>query len=297
MTDPIDKIIAILRNGSAYNTGDLGSSAGVKKKVLINILSKGRGSVFKQDADKWRFNTKVPESKIVELRSSVKSDMMHSEHVHEDRTLQKSIEERSKRLDRKKNNALEKLKSWGKGSSTVVHGEGTDLNSSPSRSSWGDGLSKGRVKTYIGPQGTYWANDTYSQKNVMAGSDQPTGPAKIKYGKRVKATKKVNESLTRMPLTLKKSGIYTYCVYVLEIDENPKKVYVGQTYLTPEIRLNQHRSGIHGAPSIKHAKKLKLRPDLYKDYARVYSRDDSLKLESKVADKLRKLGYRVEGGH
>lgn len=94
-----------------------------------------------------------------------------------------------------------------------------------------------------------------------------------------------------------KSKTYTYCVYVLEIDGDPYSVYVGQTYLSPQERLEQHRNGIHSARSIRKAVKLELRPDLYEDIPRLKTRDEALKAEYDLAKKLKDYGYIVEGGH
>lgn len=94
-----------------------------------------------------------------------------------------------------------------------------------------------------------------------------------------------------------KSKTYTYCVYVLEIDGDPYNVYVGQTYLTPEERLEQHQNGIHSARSIRNAVKLQLRPDLYENIPRLKTREAALQAEYEIAKKLKDLGYIVEGGH
>ena len=90
---------------------------------------------------------------------------------------------------------------------------------------------------------------------------------------------------------------YTYCVYIIEIDHDPYYVYVGQTYLTPEERFQQHQEGIHSAPSLRGAVNLKLRPDLYEHLPKLKTRQAALKAEFDVAKRLWDLGYRVEGGH
>ena len=94
-----------------------------------------------------------------------------------------------------------------------------------------------------------------------------------------------------------KSKTYTYCVYVLEIDGDPNYVYVGQTAHTPEKRLEQHQTGYKSAPSLKKAKKLALRPDIYKQFDRVKTREAAEALESLVAKHLVARGFKVEGGH
>lgn len=90
---------------------------------------------------------------------------------------------------------------------------------------------------------------------------------------------------------------YTYGVYVIEIDGNPNHVYVGQSVLSAEERLAQHRRGYKSAPSIKRAKRLELRPDLYDYLERFRDREDALEMEANLARDLREEGFRVEGGH
>jgi predicted GIY-YIG superfamily endonuclease len=91
--------------------------------------------------------------------------------------------------------------------------------------------------------------------------------------------------------------VYTYGVYVIEIDGDRWTVYVGQTYLTPEERFRQHQEGIHSAPSLRNAVKLELRPDLYKHLPRLKTRLEAEKAERDLANRLKDLGYMVEGGH
>lgn len=91
--------------------------------------------------------------------------------------------------------------------------------------------------------------------------------------------------------------IYKYCVYVIELNNDPMLVYVGQTCLTPKERLAKHRAGIRSARCVKNAKSVKLRPDLYSGYANLKTRAESEASEAMLAEKLRKMGYTVKGGH
>ena len=89
-----------------------------------------------------------------------------------------------------------------------------------------------------------------------------------------------------------------YVVYVLEVDQDPMTVYVGQTWHSREHSLAQHAE--HGrltAQSIKHAQHLELRPDLYKGYEPVATQDESLQQEDMLAKELRDRGFTVLGGH
>jgi hypothetical protein len=92
----------------------------------------------------------------------------------------------------------------------------------------------------------------------------------------------------------------TFGVYVIELDRNPNHVYVGQTWYLPEERLAQHNTGFaafHAARIFKRGARGRLRPDLYANLPRYRSQPQAEALESHVALELRKLGFRVEGGH
>lgn len=92
----------------------------------------------------------------------------------------------------------------------------------------------------------------------------------------------------------------TFGVYVIELDGNSNHVYVGQTWYMPEERLAQHNTGFtafHSARIFKSGVRGVLRPDLYENLTRVRTQKEAERLESSVAMKLRKLGFRVEGGH
>lgn len=98
----------------------------------------------------------------------------------------------------------------------------------------------------------------------------------------------------------------TYGVYVIEINGNPNHVYVGQTWYSPDERLQQHLTGLsvfHAAKPFKRATRAgaepagRLRPDLYAHIPRVRSQPQAEELESRLAMELRRAGFRVEGGH
>jgi len=96
------------------------------------------------------------------------------------------------------------------------------------------------------------------------------------------------------------SGRRTFGVYVVELDGNSNHVYVGQTWYMPEERLAQHNTGFaafHAARIFKSGARGALRPDLYTHLARVRTQDEAENMESSLAMQLRKLGFRVEGGH
>ena len=94
-----------------------------------------------------------------------------------------------------------------------------------------------------------------------------------------------------------------YRIYVVELADaagrrRPDRpcVYVGQTVVTPEERLAQHKAG-HKASRVVRRHGLRLRPDLYAGLPLLASREAALVLEARVAAELRARGYRVFGGH
>ncbi len=96
------------------------------------------------------------------------------------------------------------------------------------------------------------------------------------------------------------SGRRTYGVYVIELDGNSNHVYVGQTWYTPEERLQQHLTGLaifHAARIFKRGVGGALRPDLYAHLPCFFRQSEAEALESSWALHLRQLGFRVEGGH
>lgn len=101
---------------------------------------------------------------------------------------------------------------------------------------------------------------------------------------------------------------YVYVIFLREeakqkypkfhgLDPNLPPVYVGQSYNKPEDRLKIHLTGEKHYS--RHARNFGIRliPELYQDYNPLSSRDQSLRVEDALAEKLRRLGYSVFGGH
>ena len=95
-----------------------------------------------------------------------------------------------------------------------------------------------------------------------------------------------------------------YHVYVIELDDavgprsNPKypNVYVGQSWLSPDERFVQHRTGIHASRYVKKHGKW-LRPKLYEQHNPIATQDEAKARETWLAAHLRRRGYTVWGGH
>ena len=100
-----------------------------------------------------------------------------------------------------------------------------------------------------------------------------------------------------------------YFVYVIELDskvadfrrfraKNSQYIkgngcfYVGQSTITPELRLEQHKEGYK---SNKYAKYYgeKLRPDIYDKYNPIPTREDALSIEEYLGKKLKSKGAAV----
>ena len=95
-----------------------------------------------------------------------------------------------------------------------------------------------------------------------------------------------------------------YRVYVIELDPSACRgarsgatcLYVGETADTPAERFAEHRRG-HRASRVVKRYGVRLRPDIYRLYPLARTREESRRLEAKVADRLRLQGFVVFGGH
>jgi hypothetical protein len=97
---------------------------------------------------------------------------------------------------------------------------------------------------------------------------------------------------------------YPYRVYVIELDPAacPRArsgqvcLYVGETADTPEERFSEHKRG-YRASRVVRRHGIRLRPDIYRLFPPARTRDESRRLEARVAERLRLQGYIVFGGH
>ena len=100
-----------------------------------------------------------------------------------------------------------------------------------------------------------------------------------------------------------------YFIYVIELDsevanlkkvreKNPRYIkgngcfYVGQSSRPPKLRFEQHKEGYKSNKYAKYYGK-KLRPDIYKKYNPIPTRDDALSIEAYLGKKLREKGATV----
>ena len=90
----------------------------------------------------------------------------------------------------------------------------------------------------------------------------------------------------------------SYGVYVIQIGDHPKRVYVGYSYHSPEYRLSQHLAKGHLAAKVfKQGATGKLRPELYEHLPRFHSRPRAEQAERELAAQLRTKGYSVDEGY
>jgi predicted GIY-YIG superfamily endonuclease len=90
-----------------------------------------------------------------------------------------------------------------------------------------------------------------------------------------------------------------HCVYVVYL-RNPRGdgkagYYVGMTGLTPEQRLENHKSGIKAARIVRRCG-VRLVPKLYA-HLNPMSYADAVAMEIRLAQDLRRRGFQVFGGH
>jgi hypothetical protein len=96
------------------------------------------------------------------------------------------------------------------------------------------------------------------------------------------------------------TGPRTYGVYIIELDNNPNYLYVGQTWYQPEERLAQHNTGFaafHAARPFKRGSRGTLRRDLFGRLQRYKTQAEAEMIEARVATELKQQGFSVEGGH
>lgn len=99
-------------------------------------------------------------------------------------------------------------------------------------------------------------------------------------------------------------------VYVIELDEaacqrtacaarlsGKPHVYVGETKKTPEERFAEHMAGILVSSRVVRKHGLRLRPRLSRNWGPYDTREESREAEAMLAEKLRKKGFCVFGGH
>ncbi len=95
-----------------------------------------------------------------------------------------------------------------------------------------------------------------------------------------------------------------YYVYVIELSDdmgsrdNPDKpwVYVGESACPPEERFQQHRKGYKASRFVK-SHGIRLRPRLSKNFGPYETRAEAKEGERKLAERLRRRGFTVRGGH
>jgi predicted GIY-YIG superfamily endonuclease len=99
-----------------------------------------------------------------------------------------------------------------------------------------------------------------------------------------------------------------YSVYVIELraelcekrgcpaPNGRPPLYVGHTVDTPEERLDEHLRG-HRASRWVREYGSHLRPRLYRNYGPYPTREEALEAEERLAERLRRRGFCVFGGH
>ena len=90
---------------------------------------------------------------------------------------------------------------------------------------------------------------------------------------------------------------FEYHVYVIELNNNPLFLYVGESQYPPEIRLQQHIYGYHRAQKLNNITYMKLVPEHYQKMAVLTTKSASKHAEKHKYNQLKKAGYEVLGGH
>lgn len=94
-----------------------------------------------------------------------------------------------------------------------------------------------------------------------------------------------------------------YYVYVIESSVHGRSVlYVGQSAHRPSVRLREHQECHTYCSSCRcrhyvRGRKARLRRDLMRGWGPYQGRPAAEKAEKQLARRLRRLGYKVSGGH
>ena len=101
-----------------------------------------------------------------------------------------------------------------------------------------------------------------------------------------------------------------FCVYVIELDEaacnrtacaarlsGKPHVYVGETKKNPVDRFAEHMAGGFLSSRVVRKHGLRLRPRLYRNWRPRDTREESREAEAMLAERLRRKGFCVFGGH
>lgn len=84
-----------------------------------------------------------------------------------------------------------------------------------------------------------------------------------------------------------------YELFVIQVGDNPKDVYVGQTAERVDAILERYKSKPEHAPKNLRGKKLALRADLSEGYPSFSSQESARRYEVLLAEKLEGQGYKI----
>ena len=158
-----------------------------------------------------------------------------------------------------------------------------------------DGLNNGKYKPV-------WARN-----NVVGFLDKLAPDGTFTYMEAIQQRDDLKRQLRTKGYTVNRNTT-AYRIYVINLhnpdlkDAGKGYVYVGQTSKTPEQRLQEHLTGARSAKghNLASRKVFKYGKNLNNELmtTRIYlTKKQALKAERRLADRLRKQGYTVEGGH
>lgn len=161
--NPVVKLVlALNESGNLKTWAQISSGSNVNKRVTKDILRIGEDKIFIRGEIGWSLKVGVTPQDIEQFISTYHEEI--DSFIKQDRRIrinrQIKIGGVSKGL-----NGIRKMQLKGTlpRSNEVTHGQGQDYNSYNKRQ-WGDGLTKGKVKLYKGPEGAYWTDPNYKKK-------------------------------------------------------------------------------------------------------------------------------------
>lgn len=88
-----------------------------------------------------------------------------------------------------------------------------------------------------------------------------------------------------------------WSLYIIELDGDPRHLYIGQTNYPIQKRFQQHIYKFNPARTLLKTDNFRLAEELCTGLPIYKTQSEALEAEAQLADEYRKKGYQVEGGH
>lgn len=156
--DPVQSLVITFQTKTFKKTwAEISSNSGLGKRVVKRILQLAEGTLFTRVESDWKLIESINE-KDIELFKLTHSDEI--KFLMQEWEVAKSQKKKSKPtygiLKLRKNAKFQEK-------SEIHQGTGSDFIYDKKRQ-WSDGLTKGKRKLYMGPDGQYWTDPNYTKR-------------------------------------------------------------------------------------------------------------------------------------